>query len=94
MAGNQWESATMGCIGTLGALIDDLRTKPRTRAYTPITQEVADELRANPGSLSEFKQGRYRLAIAIARDQRLCLHYVKYDSGYETPEEFAWSDDD
>lgn len=94
MASNQWASTSMAPITTLDALVADLRTKPRNRAYTPVVPALAAQIEAQLGSMSEFQGPRKTFSIVRCADggggSTAYVEYVSYEDGYETPEEFGW----
>ena len=85
---------------TLPDLINTLKTKPRTQAYVYIGETLYNHLKRNDmEDLKQFRGPRstnYRDTLELHHNSentpyewRYWVLYVKYDDGYETPDEFG-----
>lgn len=85
---------------TLPVLIETLKTKPRTQAYVYIGQDLYNYLKRNDmKDLKQFRGSRstpYRDTLELRYNPgntpyefKYWVVYVKYDDGYETPDEFG-----
>ena len=85
---------------TLPVLINALKTKPRTQAHIYIGETLYNHLKRNDmKDLKQFggpRSTHYRDTLELRRNPentpyewKYWVVYVKYDDGYETPDDFG-----
>lgn len=79
-------------ITTMEALRLDLQTKPRNRGLTPVSEGLAREVEAL--SLTDIREllpkgttNHYCFKVVHVEDIGPAVEYVRYDDGYETPDD-------
>ena len=87
--------------GDLSGLAEALQAMPRKQARLPISLRIHQELESDSeGTLEKLRVMRVvggfnqcdhcRIIKLLEPDGRWAIEYIRFDSGYETPDDLEW----